>query len=64
MNALEQILQRNFEGSVSHRRGGSFSTSLAGLGAVSETIGFLIPCPPLINSRGASWGMPNFCCRI
>ena len=44
-------------GSASHRMGGSFSISF--FSGTSLTMGFLIPCPPLIISKGASGGIPN-----
>ena len=57
VKALPQTLQANLLGSVSLLNGGSFSTSF--FSGTSATIGFLIPWPPFINSRGASVGIPN-----
>ena len=57
VKVFAQIRQANLDGSDSHRSGGSFSKCLLSTGA-SEAIGFLIPWPPFINSRGASGGIP------
>ena len=58
VKAFWQILHLNFEGSSSHRAGGSFSDS--GLTGASRARGFLIPWPPFISSSGASGGIPNW----
>ena len=50
-------LHRNLVGSSAERAGGSLSAVVVGAG--STAIGFLIPWPPLMISRGASAGIPN-----
>ena len=57
LKILEHKRHWNLDGSLSGLAGGSFSTGVFSCGSAER--GFLIPCPPLMSSMGASGGIPN-----
>ena len=57
---LEQSRHWNLVGSDSGRAGGNFSVLTGAPSVGSLERGFLMPWPPLINSIGASGGIPSY----